>query len=200
MTEIQQNRYDQLIRRVNNIVSPGSMVNDALGELFPVIDVERVPGELLALMGTDICVGASALTGAAGEVPRIQVFNPIGSGKLATVTQVIMSTNNAGVVRLAINATQLASGVATQTYRDRRKDVTSRPTCGIFQASTVAFTDANFQFRVLAGESFFLKDENGIAVLSPGSGLEVGVTVLTAAINVTFLWRERVAEPAELSF
>ncbi len=45
--ELQQNRYDQLIRRVGGIIGPGSKVVEALGELFPVIDVENVPGELL---------------------------------------------------------------------------------------------------------------------------------------------------------
>jgi len=200
MTEIQQNRYDQLIRRVNNIVAPGSMVADALAELFPTIDVENVPGELLALMGTDLAVGASVLTGAAGETAHIQIFNPVGSGKLITVTQVIARSSVDSIIRIGVNNTVLSSGVATQTYRDRRKDVTERPTGAMFQASLVAFVDGNWTIGAEAGVSIFLRDDNGIVVLNPGSGIEVGNISAASQMTVTFMWRERVAEPAELSF
>jgi len=57
VTELQQNRYDQLLRRVGDLKGPGSKVNDVLQELFPTIDVENVPGELLFLMGTHIGLG-----------------------------------------------------------------------------------------------------------------------------------------------
>lgn len=200
MTEIQQNRYDQLIRRVNNIVAPGSMVGDALNELFPTIDVERVPGELLFLMGTDICVGSSELLGDAGEVPNIQLFNPAGSGKLITITSIIVSTNATGRVRMATTIIPASSGIATQVFRDRRHGITQRPVGEIRQQSQIALVDANIFVAVIVNESYTMSDENGIAVLSPGSGFEAAPIITASILRITYFWRERVAEPAELNF
>lgn len=198
MTEIQQNRWDQLIRRAAGIVGGGSQVNDTLNELFPVLDVERVPGELLLLMGTDISVGSSVLLGAAGQTGKIQLFNPAGSGKIVTVTSVIFSVDAITPVRLATTNTALTTGVATQTFRDRRHGLTARPIAGVFQESSVGFVDANILLIVLANEAFTMKDENGIAVLNPGSGLSVGPSATAQTLTTCFFWRERVAEASEL--
>ena len=61
MFEVQQNRWDQLIRRVSGSIGPGSRVSETLSELLPVMDVERVPGELLRLMGTDVAMASETM-------------------------------------------------------------------------------------------------------------------------------------------
>jgi len=201
VTLIQQNRYDQLLRRVCDLKGPGSKVVDSLSELFPVIDVERVPGELLLLGGTSLCQGAAIVTGAVGERPRIQIFNPVGSGKLVTVTTVYVSTTSgSNTVRWAINQTALTTGVGTEVFRDGRLRVGSRPTAQIRTDSTVAITDANGIFQILNNTPEIVEDSNGVAVLPPGSGLEFGTADAAEQIIITFLWRERVAEPSELGF
>jgi len=197
MTEIQQNRYDQLIRRVNNIVSGGSMVGDALNELFPMIDVENVPGELLAIMGTDLGIGASSLTGAAGETAKIQLFNPVGSRQLITCTKIVYSSSVATTSRIAINNTALTTAVSTQIFRDRRKLLTARPVGTIRQVSSVPLTDAHMLIQLVAATPFVLEDVNGICVLNPGSGIEVSNGTPASGMTVTFFWRERVGEPSE---
>jgi len=200
MTEIQQNRYDQLIRRVNNIVAPGSMVSDALSELFPTIDVERVPGELLILGGTDICMGAATVGPLAANAPRMQVFNPVDSGMLITITTCIISVGSTLKVRIATTNTPLTSLISTQVFRDRRRLITARP-IGEFRTDlTAAFTDANMLFRLTANAPFLLFDPNGLAVLPPGSGYEIGTDTDNSILDTSFIWRERVAEPAELNF
>jgi len=198
VTEIQQNRWDQLIRRVAGIVGGGSQVNDTLNELFPVIDVERVPGELLLLMGTDICVGATSRTGDAGEVPNIQLFNPVDSGKLITITQAIFSVDVETRVRLATTNIPLPTAVTTQVYRDRRHDITTRPTGSMRHESQVALVDAHFLILVLANTSFVMSDENGIVVLNPGSAFEASPTSAATTMRMTYFWRERVAQASEL--
>lgn len=199
MSELQQNRYDQLLRRVGDLKGPGSKVNDALSELFPVIDVERVPGELLILMGTDICVGAGQLLGAAGQVGRIQVFNPVGSGKIITVTTVLMTANVTTTLRMGISTTALTSGIGTETFRDTRRPAGSRPTGQMRQQSSVALAGANWQFNAISQTTVPLHDENGIAVLQPGFGLDVSPAAPAFTTVATFMWRERVAEPSELN-
>jgi len=198
VSAIQQNRYDSLLRRVADLKGPGSKVNDALTELFPMIDLENVPGELLVLGGTDICFGAGSLTSAAGESPRMSVFNPAGSGKIAVVTSVYISVLVLSTIRWTVSLAALSTGVGIQRFRDGRRGATSRPTCGIFQQSSVAQTDGVGRAILDANSMFKLEDPNGIAVISPGFGFEVGSTAALARLDATFYWRERVAEPSEL--
>ena len=197
---LQQTRYDQLIRRVGAIVGPGSKVSEALSELFPVIDVERVPGELLILGQTNLCLGSSTVLGAAGETPRIQLFNPAASGKLISISTCIISSLQSQEIRFATTTTALTTGVGTEVFRDRRLSATGRPSGQIRTDSTVARTDANGAFRTLANSPRFLEDLNTVAVLPPDTGFEVGAVDFATQIWVTFFWRERVAEQSELLF
>ena len=86
MTELQQNRYDRLLRRVGGLIGAKSMVNDALGELFPMLEVENVPGELLALLGTQLGWCSASLGPSVGNFNHHQLFNPADSGVVITVT------------------------------------------------------------------------------------------------------------------
>ncbi len=165
-----------------------------------MIDVEQVPGELLILGGTNICAGAISVTGAAGEAARAQLFNPADSGKLLTVSKLIIAVGFGAVIRIAINNLALTTAVNTEIFRDRRNPITNRPTGVIRTDSTVALADANMQFFLGSGGlPVIIEDKNAIAVLSPGSGIQVGMNVNAQTIFVTFLWRERVAEPSELN-
>jgi len=198
-SDLQTPRYDQLIRRAGGIIGPGSKVSEALTELFPVIDVENLPGELYILTGTNLCFGSIAPTGAVGESARAQLFNPVGSGKLMTVTLAIVSVSTPMTVRVGVPFIPLTTGVGTERFRDARLGSAARPVGQIRQDSTVALTDATAQFRLLANTPILLTDGNGLAVLSPGSGLEVGAGTFATTIWVTFEWRERLALDSELN-
>jgi len=197
--ELQQNRYDQTLRRVGAMIGGGSKVSEVLSELFPVLDVERVPGELLLLGGTRLCQGAAIVTGAAGERARIQVFNPIDSGTLVTVSSVRISTLTIQNIRWATTETALTTGLGTEVFRDRRLPLLGRPVGAIRTDSTVAATGAHGLARMLASVMYSLEDPNAVAVLAPGSGFEVGADTVATAVVATFYWRERVAEASELS-
>ena len=197
MTELQQNRYDRLIRRVGGLIGAKSMVNDALGELFPMIDVENVPGELLALMPTDLGWCSSALTSSAAEVNHHQLFNPIDSNVLLVVTRVEFECFLTTIFRFS----NFLAAQATLAGNERRRDTRAGTLASLVgqnrtdQSATLGGLD--FRVRVLGGEGRFLHDENGIAILFPGTGL----TVTTEAVNtnslVSFMWRERVFEASE---
>jgi len=199
MTEIQQNRWDQLVRRAANIVGGGSQVSDTLNELFPVIDVERVPGELLLLAGTRISFGGGVTVGAATTAGRAQLFNPVNSNVLATITGMLISTSADTIIRFGVNNTALSGGIGTETLRDLRNLQPNSPTCQIRTQITVALADATGQTRVLASDPLQLEDPNGLFVLSPATGIEVGPSSFNIGMNFTFFWRERAAEASELS-
>lgn len=200
MAELQQNRYDQLLRRVGDLKGPGAKVADALSELFPTIDLEDPPSELQLLGGTVLGMGASTLVGAAGETAKIQVFNPADSGKLVTVTHVLITSTSTGTGRLAVATASLASGIGTQVVRDTRKGIIQRPTAAMFQESSAGIVNSNMIFALLADTDLTIQDRKGLFVLSPGTGLTAGHGTVAVRLTCTFLWRERAAEPSELNF
>jgi len=200
VTVIQQSRYDALLRRVGDLKGPGSKVNDALSELFPMFDVENVPGELFFLMGTILGHGGAKVAAGAALAPRIQVFNPAGSGKIVTVTSVLLTTGSTENVRGTVENAPLTTATAVELSRDGRRPPSSRTTSQIRQDATAAFTDATIQFSLQADTPFLLSDPNGLAVLPPGFGYEWGNGSVLSTLAASFWWRERVAEPSELNF
>ena len=201
-SELQQNRYDQMIRRVGGIVGPGSKVSEALTELFPTIDVERVPGELLLLGGTMLGFGGSLITAAVAQFPEFQLFNPAKSGKLVTLTTVKVSSSATQVIRMNVENVALGGGIGTEKFRDLRLGVgapTGQPTANVRTASSVALPGNFASFRISVGAGETLSDDNGLFVLAPGTGVNFGGTGANSTLEFLLFWRERVAEQSELN-
>lgn len=200
--EIQQSRWDKLLRRVSGSIGPGSRVGTSISDLFPVLDVESVPGELLLLAGTRICHGAVAILGAAGEVPNAILANPVDSGLLLTVTQISVSTPgpSAQVMRSAIEGAITGTNRNRQRFRDSRLlSLVSFPTGQIRSVSNASLPAEDVEWLQLADTPIFFSDPNGLAVLAPGTQYLVASLTQTAEIRVTFWWRERAAELSELN-
>jgi len=200
VTQIQQGRYDALLRRVADLKGPGSKVNDVLEELFPVFDVENLPEELYILMQTDLCMGGATLAGVASQSGRGQIFNPAGSGKIITVTQGGFSAVATSTIRWGRRDTPLTTHFQTQIFRDTRHPAGNLPTGQIRGQTSVALANASGQTKTIANTDFALKDPNGLAVLTEGTGFEMGTDAGFQAVFFYFYWRERVAEPSEINF
>jgi len=199
VAELQQNRYDKLIRRVGGIIGPGSMVAEAITELFPMIDVENVPGELLALMGTRIALGRGDRSAGAGTRPQIQLFNPDDSATILVVTSMIASTDTTQTVSWALSDNAMANLTARGSLRDTRlRTPAANASVGVIrnQQSAVPVGGAN-EYLVLANTPFNVSDPNSICVLSPGFGLDVEGTTDATRLIVSFSWRERTLETSE---
>jgi len=198
VTELQQNRYDALLRRVGDLKGPGSKVNDVLQELFPTIDVENVPGELLFLMGTHIGWASTAKSPTAGKKAAIQLFNPAGSGQLITVSSMLLGVTPTGVMTWGIVSLALGTNTGGPRFRDGRVGVGPSGVSEL-RTSADAVSLVSGQVRLLSSTSFLISDHNSVCVLSPGTGISV-IGSVDQAINVQFNYRERVAEPSELTF
>jgi len=200
VANINQNRWDQLVRRVAGLIGPGSKVNNTIGDLFPMLDVENLPGELYLLAGTRLGSGSAQQTGAAGEAARVQLFNPADSGLIVTLTSFLVSVNVTAQVRM-VNTITAESTNTFATVRDLRLGTVRRSTAEVRAASDAAVLAANGgEFRVLANGVATITDPNGIVILAPGTGMTLTTTSLTAVVTATFFWRERVAEASELLF
>lgn len=197
--EIQQTRYDRIIRRVAGIIGPGSKVAEVITELFPMIDVERVPGELLILGGYDICFGAASLAGGVGNQAKILVLNPIDSGKLLTVSGILISSDTTQIIRVSRSFGVTGNRTNTELFRDLRRGAANRPVGQLRSSVNPVPTAAEMQFRLLANQTFTLENDNSVAVLPPDARLVVGTDTADTLLNVTFFWRERQVEQSELS-
>ena len=200
MTEIQQNRYDQLVRRVANVVGGGSQVNDTLNELFPTIDVENVPIELFALMGTTVATAGSLLVISAGDINKHQLFNPPDSGALLVLTTAILNCSVATRFELQLTAAALADDVGNVVGRDTRKAAATDIVGQNRSEQSPAGTAPIVQIRVEQNVSFTLQDPDGLFVIFPGFGVTAAPVTAAQQSLVQFFWRERAFEPAENNF
>jgi len=199
VAELQQNRYDQLIRRVGGIIGVGSMVSEAIGELFPMIDVERVPGELLALMGTGLAWGRTITAAAPAENSRSQLFNPPNSGKIIAVTDLYVRSSADDVLEVGLLGSSIGAASAVPRYRDSRFGTTLLPVGELRTDTNVGATPATFRFRAITTESIPLSPHNTVMVLTPGFGIVVSSGTVNLQLEISYAWRERAAEPSELN-
>jgi len=199
--EIQQNRYDQLLRRVTGSIGPGSRVSESITELFPMIDVENIPPELLVLAGWDAAFRGTAITASGGDENASQLFNPVGSGKLIVLTKVYIRVSNLSRVNFTMTHTPLTSSNGFGGHRDNRAgDIVSSAAVGNTRIQTGLVINAGGAIDISTQATEILEDVNGIAILSPGDGWTVGALTPDITLIVSYFWRERTAESSELNF
>lgn len=196
-SEIQQNRYDQLIRRVGGLIGPGSKVSEVITELFPMIDVENVPGELLALMGTNLGWASSELLATPAVRNHHQIFNPVGSTMLIVVTRVTAFSSAASNFRFS----NFLGAQTTLAGNERRRDTRSGTLASLVAqqrtSQNAVSGGLDYRLRSVGSAETTIFDRNGLAVLFPGTGLTVTCQTLNLDSTVGFMWRERVFETSE---
>lgn len=196
--ELQTARYDNLVRRLGGLLGPGSKVTETLGELFPVLETENLPAELMFLGGWTLGMNTVIVNPTVGETSRAQVFNPVGSGKIAVLTDVFITGSTANL-NFQVNETPfpvLVTGVTRDTHAGM--DTGTALATGPLSTGN---TPAAGRLSVLNTTMLhWTGKENSLAVLAPGSGLEIGTASDNLSLSCTFFWRERIALPSELSF
>lgn len=199
MSEIQQNRYDQVLRRVAGLVGPGSKVSDAVSDLLPTIDVEQVPGELLLLGGTRICFGSAVVDGAGGLTASIRLINPAGSGVLISITSVMISVGTSQPVVYGVDANVAGFTAQLEGSRDSRNRLVGLTTGQVVSDIAAFGLPAFGSFQVTNNTPVTLEDRNNVAVLAPETSFFVEAGFVDTRLNVTYFWRERTAEQSELN-
>jgi len=196
---IQQTRYDRLLRRTTAQYGGGSKLGEALEDLFPVMEVEDTPSELLRATGWILGAGQGNRAPAVGTKASIQLFNPAGSGNLVVLTDLFIGM--AATTRCAsgpsFSALTRASTPGQQ--RDTRNGELRR-TVGLIQDEDDGLVSNLLNVQVIANETLHVQGHNDVAVLAPGSGWRVTTAVDDVTLRLSFFWRERVAQPEELDF
>jgi len=196
--DLQQARYDQLVRRVGALYGGGSKVTEVLAELFPVLELENTTPELIALSGWRTAWQSTSRLSGIGNDSTSQLFNPVGSGFLVAVTQLLIRCSADSAVDIEIQGVPITAGVPG-LYRDGRFGV-PRNTVATAASLDGGTTGGGLRIVTLAGITFPIRDDNGIVVLSPGTGLSIGTVTQNITLSVNYFWRERVAQESELLF
>jgi len=199
MGRIQQTRYDELLRRTTDQYGGGSKVGEALEDLFPVIEVENAPIELLRATGWNMGMGFVDRTSAVAETNVQQLFNPIGSGHIIVITGCYITVSATGSVNFGPSFTALADGSIGGAQRDLRAGVI-RVTVGLTQREDNATASLFGRIIATANIPFKLEDQNGVAVLAPGTGFRIATLGTNVTMKTSWIWRERIALGPELNF
>jgi len=198
LTQLNQNRYDQLLRRVGDLKGPGSKVNDALTELFPMIDVENVPAELLLLSGSRLCMGTVILTaGGAAMFGTVLLRNNAGTGVIARILMIdVGSASGTLVLGPTLNS---AAAAGAEAFADTR--VFGEGTALKIQGSTNNLVFGSNFWNPLTDASgrYTWEPPAAIAVIAPGAAFSIGNATANLGITVNLLWIERQAQPSELN-
>ena len=196
--DLQTARYDGLLRRVGGLLGGGSKVTESLSELFPMIDVENVPAELMFLAGWRLGYRAINVGATVGETSRAQIINPVGSGKIVVVTDVWLT---GATQQMAYTLTDvLFTPIFPGRFRDTRSGAVqdSGAVVALLQTGN---TVKRGDFTLIVNVTFHHHaHENSLCVLAPGTALEYGTENDNLSLAVTFMWREREALSSELNF
>jgi len=197
--DLQTARYDRLVRRVGGIIGPGSKVTEALSELFPMLDLENLPHELLALSNTQTVFSTLIVQPVAAEFSQAQLFNPGGSSTIVIPSSVWIAGSSGGVA-WELTETQISPGGFSGQFRDTRSGFGLESAGKVSADTNAVLIGQRGRLNVLGTESFHLWDDNGIAVLAPGTGIIFSQATVNTSLIVTFFWREREALQSELNF
>ncbi len=196
--DLQQARYDQLVRRVGALYGGGSKVTEVLAELFPVLEVENTTPELLALTGWRTAWQSTEQPPTVAEVSASQLRNPVGSGQLIAVTRIDLRSTTSTMVQAEISTATFGTPIPG-LFRDSRFGTPRQTTAQVASATNVVI-GGGLRIRLESADNHSLRDDNGIVVLTPGTNLDIGTTVTNLTFTVTYWWRERIAQQSEILF
>jgi len=199
LSELQQNRYDRLLRRVGDLKGQGSKVNDALSELFPMFDVENVPAELYLLGGIRICLGRTDQGTPGPALFRASMIrNPGGSNTIITLTSVVFASLAGQEIVLGPTLTSYTTA-GTRAIADTRQFGPQAPVGQLLTDDLLVVGADFFRYRINSSEAFTFAPPGAVAVLAPGTAFSVSTGTADTSLTVGYTWRERQAEPSELN-
>lgn len=197
--QLQQTRYDQLIRRAGGLIGGGSKVSSVIPELFPVLELENTTPELLALSGWRTAWQSTERPGNVATVSTSQLINPEDSGIIAVLTSLWVNISVAGAFQMQNTEALLANNPIGGLFRDARFGVPRNTALQVDSADGPTI-GAGARFRLQPDLNFKVADENGLVVITPGTEFSLSTTSVNIIMTVNYFWRERVAEASELSF
>jgi len=201
-------RFDKMLRRLFVVVGRGAIVTTLLEDVFPTVDLFNPSPEFRALGGEHPCFG-KVNRNSTTEFNAVQLFNPVGSGLIGIVEEIVVNTEDqAGGWHMTVTDVELGSEGPFKQFRDSRllgSQPFSKPGLKLLSGNNPLVPQFDADWAILQDQNDtefrFNQVDAGIAILSPGFGLviENDNEGNMHNLRVNFLWRERAAEPSELS-
>lgn len=199
MGRLQTARLEGFIRRWGSIKGGGSVLSETLGDVFPILDLERLTPENHLPAGWSLAHRFTTVLGVAAQLSGVSIINPVGSGQIAVVDQVIIQSELTQNLTYGVNL-PLFVGATTFENLDTRQANNLNGNLVMGANANVGSSELGGFLRVVANESFFLTTPSGLAVLGPGGQFSIVSATVNSNLTASFHARVRLAEPSELSF
>lgn len=191
--DIKRSRFnDYLLRLLGMETNPPAPT--LAGEIQPIIEVEPYNLESYWLSGHKLC--GSFVSGSAGvaTVTQARLRNPAGSGIVAIVEKLIVSSSGNDNFDLSVGATTSDYGtINTRGFRDGR--IGGLPTCIMSQTLGAGIAPQIGRVHLLAFNPVTIYE---VAVLPPGASLEFNWASNSVAQLGLIHWRERALPAVEI--
>ena len=199
MGRIQTGRLDNLIRRWGSIKGGGSLLNETLGDVFPVLDLENLTPENQLTAGWHLFSHHATVIGVAAQLSGLQLLQITAGNSLVVVEKMIVNAELAQNITFGLNFGLFAAATSSRNA-DTRNPQATNAIARIGANANVGAAAIGGIINVAAATDRELTAPHALAVLRPGTGFSVVCSVVNSDLTVTFFGRERVAEPSELSF
>ncbi len=161
-----------------------------------MIDVEQVPAELLALIGTRMAIGSSSENALAANFQQTQLRNPADSGFIITLLEVRVWSATAQTIALGPTQATFANA-SLRTLTDTRF-FAQTPAGQVLDGVSLVLSPIFGRLRVDGTVESIFKPQKAVAVINPGSSFAVTCGVVNTNLVTNWNWQERVAQPSEL--
>ena len=198
MGRLQTGRLENLIRRWGSIKGPGSILSETLGDVFPILDLENLPAELLLPAGISLIATSGSATGGVAQLGGVQIQVPAAAGMIFTLTKFHVKTALVQAVSCGLR-TPNAPAINSRNL-DSRQVQNFNGGLRLLGLTNTAGETGNFIVDTQATIDREVTVPRGIAVLTPGGAFQVTASITNTLIRATFFGYLRLAEPSELSF
>ena len=199
MGRIQTGRLENFIRRWASIKGGGSVLNETLGDVFPVLDLENLTPENQLTASWELFWIHGSVGAVVGQQSGISLINPAESGALVVIDGVSLRTGVNSIITLGSSLALFSQIIVRVVKRDTRGQVFSGK-AALGGNTNVGAIENGFNLSATAGVDRRVEIPGSLAVLRPGTQLAAVLTTLNSTVAASFFGRARLAEPSELSF
>lgn len=171
-----------------------------LGDVLPVVDIDRPLPDGQVFQGVDLCIGRSGLVGGAGQNATVSLS--CAPSRIVTVEGVWISTQTTQQINMLFQES-IAGAAGLSRYRDYRRALQGVPASSVISLSDPAPPATSFWGEYVLANTPYYVPLDIVLVQRPGTIvptlLTVVATTVATTLNATFLWRERLPQPDEVT-
>jgi len=193
VSKIEVGRYSELLRRFLQQKGQEEIAGELSPEISPIFVLESDRTDWAFLKNERLGIVSINQTSGATPGPLFRVRNPLGSGVIATLSD-IWVTLTVGPANLRVNFVQVNAQLPGGNLNGRPRDFRWGPNfetvlLGSFDTTTVGIGTRLFEGRLQADTNLHLQIP---VVIPPGFGVEMGTNAVQAqGLIANYMWVER---------